>query len=128
MKNFPKTILIEYFKSRPEVEVCYLFGSQVSGRTNRLSDIDIAVLIAETQTDTSFPYGYRAHLISDLMKLLKTNRIDVALLNKAPYFLKHRVIAFGKCLYARNEADRVRFEADTMGRYPDVKRLVMAGQ
>lgn len=102
----------------------YLFGSQVSGRTNRLSDIDVAILVDEKALRRVYRYGYRAHVMSVLMNRFKTNRIDVIVLNQAPYFLRHRVIAFGKRLYARDEKKRVRFEADTMGRYPDIKRLM----
>lgn len=126
-KDLIKT-LSHYFASRPEIRLGYLFGSHALGRANPMSDIDIAVLVDEKQGGGSYPYGYKARICTDLMKILKTNHVDVVLLNKASYFLRHRVISCGRPLYAREEIERVYFEADTMGRYPDIKRLLALHQ
>ncbi len=115
-----------HFASRPEIRLAYLFGSQATGKTNAMSDVDVAVLIDPTAFEGSAPYGYKAHLGTALMQLLKTNRVDVVILNDAGYFLRHRVLAQGKNIFAKSELERVRFEADTMSRYPDIRRLMSA--
>lgn len=115
--------LRQFFKSKPEIRLAYIFGSQATGRSNRMSDIDIAVWIDSKRRKGSHRFGYRAYLTSELMAVLKTNRVDVVLLNEISYFLRHRVISFGTPVYVSNEQERVLFEADIMSRYPDLKRL-----
>src|SRR5438105_1847734 len=112
--------LHNYFKKRPEVRLAYLFGSQATGRTNRLSDVDVAVLANPSAALKNTPYGYKALLITDIMKALKRNDVDVVLLQEAPYFLRQRIITSGTPLYVKDELERIRFEADVMNRYPDI--------
>lgn len=69
--------LVPYCASRREVLLAYLFGSVAQGRTNRLSDIDIALLVDEEEfekLDAQEPYGYKAAAIADLMGLTSYKR------------------------------------------------------
>ncbi len=118
-----EVLLRTYFKTRPEVQIAYLFGSQATGKTNRLSDVDVAVFVDPSRIPLSLPYGYKAEIGTDLIGLLKTNRVDVVLLNEAPFFLRHQVVKSGKCLFARDPNLQIRFEAEIMSRYPDLQRL-----
>jgi predicted nucleotidyltransferase len=86
----------------------------------------VAVLLDETFRTDAYPYGYKAKITTDLMKSLQTNRVDLVVLNEAPYLLRHRVIAFGRPVYVRSEARRIEFESDIMQRYPEMKRLLAA--
>lgn len=57
-----KNTLVEYIQQHPEIEVAYIFGSLAQGRTNALSDIDIAVLVDSRQiNEDDFRYGYRSY-------------------------------------------------------------------
>ena len=66
---------IEKIKSllypRKEIVVAYLYGSVAKGTTNPTSDIDIAILLNESISDDAYPYGYRAEVLSDLMKVFQ---------------------------------------------------------
>jgi predicted nucleotidyltransferase len=106
------------FASHPVI-VAYLFGSQASGATTPLSDIDIAVLL---EPDTPSPGRLQAELISDLMLVLRRSDIDVVVLNTAPPLLKARAIS-GRLLYCRDELARVRFEVAARREYFDTKPL-----
>ena len=119
-----KNELSEYFAACPEVRLAYLFGSRATGRSNVLSDTDVAVLIKPEAFRGVAPYGYKAHVCAELMHRLKTNRVDVVVLNDAGYFLRHRVLSGGKLLFAAEDTERVAFEADTMSKYPDIRRLL----
>ncbi len=113
-----------YFGNRGEIEVAYIFGSVAQNESNSLSDIDLAVILNEEKIDAGlYPYGYKAHLLCDLMKLLKTNRVDLVILNDAPPLLRHRVLYYGKLICANNEARRIRFHVDTINEYNDFKYL-----
>lgn len=119
-------ILRTYFQTRPEVHIAYLFGSQATGKTTPLSDVDIAVLVDLSVLSSSTPYGYKAEIAADLIKVLKTNQVDLVLLNEAPPFLLHRILKSGRCLCARDRQTRLRFETDAVGRYLDVKPLLQS--
>lgn len=117
--------LKEYFERHPEIEVVYIFGSVAQDKTDALSDIDIAVILnRERIQDKLYPYGYKAYLLTDLMKLLKTNKVDLVILNEAPTLLKHRILYFGKLIYSNNEKRRIQFQIETINKYNDFKYLL----
>lgn len=120
-----KNILNEYFKKHPEIEVAYIFGSVAQGRTNALSDIDLAVITDNQQImERKYRYGHKAEILTDLIKLLKTNNIDLVTLNEADTLLKHRVLHYGKLIYSKNERKRIDFQIDTINKYNDFKQLI----
>lgn len=118
-----EAVLRSYFETRPEVRLAYLFGSQATGKANRLSDVDVAVLTDPSRVKKNLPYGYKAEIGTDLMNLLKIDRVDVVLLNEATPFLRHQVLKTGKALFASDPRTRVQFEAQEMSRYPDLYLL-----
>ena len=119
-----KNILNNYFKKHPEVEVAYIFGSVAQGKPNALSDVDIAIIIDRQQiNEEAYSYGYKAEILADLIKLLKTNHIDLVILNEANTLLKHRVLYFGKLIYTTNERKRIAFQTTTINKYNDFKQL-----
>ena len=117
--------LIAYFEKHPEIEVAYIFGSVAQGTISSLSDIDIAVLIDNRQIDeNSYRYGYKAEILSDFIKLFKTNAIDLVILNEANTLLRHRVLYSGKILYFKNEKKRIEFQTSTISKYNDYKQFM----
>jgi len=122
--NEVQKILKEYFKTHPEVEVAYVFGSLSQGKINPLSDIDIALLIDRNKIkEETYPYGYKAEILADLVQLLKTNNVDLVLLDEANPLLRHRILYFGKVIYSRDERKRIKFQIDTINKYNDYKYL-----
>ena len=123
--NEIKTILKEYFQKHPEIEVAYVFGSVAQEKDNVLSDIDIGIIIDKGQiNEQSYRYGYKAEILTDLIKLLKTNNIDLVILNDANTLLKHRVLYFGKVIYSKNEKNRIQFQVNTINKYADFRQFI----
>lgn len=117
--------LIGYFKKHPEIEVAYIFGSVAQEKITPLSDIDIAILIDTDQIDeNAYSYGYKAEILSDLIKLLKTNSIDLVILNEVNTLLRHRVLYYGKILHSKNENKRIAFQTTTISKYNDYKKIM----
>lgn len=112
-----------YFVQRDEIRLVYIFGSIAKGCANKLSDVDIAVFISEDSTK-NYPYGYRAQIITDIMKILKTNNVDLVVLNRASPFLRFQVLRYGKLIFCRSKLERARFQVRTFNEYNDTKRLV----
>lgn len=112
------------FLPRKEVVLAYLYGSCAKGTPRPQSDVDIAILLDENIPVKEGPYGYRAELLAVLMKTLRTNQIDLVILNEAPPFLMFQVVRYGKLIISRSEAKRIDFHVKTIARYIDVKRLM----
>ncbi|MFZ5468996.1 MAG: type VII toxin-antitoxin system MntA family adenylyltransferase antitoxin [Myxococcota bacterium] len=103
---------------RPEVLEAYLFGSQARGDAVAHSDVDIAVYVDETKLPEA-PFGYDAHLISELMGALGSNAVDVVVLNHAPPLLYHRILRDGVRLVAKNLRATTTREGQALSRYCD---------
>ena len=120
-----KERLIGYLEKHPEIEVAYIFGSVAQGKITPLSDIDIAILIDNEQIDeNAYRYGYKAEILSDFIKLFKTNAIDLVILNEANTLLRHRVLYAGKILHSKNEKKRIEFQTTTISKYNDYKQFM----
>lgn len=106
-------------KKRSEIQAAYVFGSVAAGRSRPDSDIDVAVLVAET-IRPSRRLKYRLVLMADLGAALRRTDVDVVILNEASPLLAHRVLATGTLVYERSASARVRFQVRTAGRYLDL--------
>jgi len=110
----------------PEVQEAYIFGSVVSGKTNALSDMDIAVFVQDYETEKKkYSYGLQAQIISALMEIFQTNRIDLVILNKASLLLYHRVITLGKRVYCNDVFAAQQREYTAIKKYLDFKPMMM---
>ena len=76
-----------YLKARKDILFAYLFGSLTSGMLKPLSDIDIAVYLKK-----------RLEIIGDLADILKTDEIDLVILNTAPLSLQMMMMWHSDCL------------------------------
>jgi hypothetical protein len=103
----------------PEVEAAYLFGSQAGGRARPESDIDLAILV--TPGAATDPRAELARLFDRLGRVVRSDRLDVVLLNGAPSLLRHRVVSRGRLLFAREARTRIRFVARTIQDYQDME-------
>ena len=104
------------------VKVAYLFGSQADDTAGPLSDIDIGVLFADSLSQQEL-FRRRLRLISDLIGLFHSNRIEVVMLNQAPPALRFNVIKQGKVLHNEDEALRVRCEVGILSEFLDTQPL-----
>ena len=63
----------------------------------------------------------KLQIVKDLFQLFLTDKIDLTILNEAPFSLRHTVIQEGHLLFARSDEDRVNFEVETTWSYLDFK-------
>lgn len=88
------------------------------GRAQPHSDIDVAVFVDERRA-AGPAYGYAAELTSFLMTALRTNQVDVVVLNRAPPVLYHRVLRDGRRILSRNLRATTTREGYALSRYCD---------
>ncbi|ADQ05411.1 DNA polymerase beta domain protein region [Caldicellulosiruptor owensensis OL] len=103
-----------------KVVVAYLFGSFAMGTYTPLSDIDIAILF-----DKDLPKEIMEELENDiidgLVKIFKTDEIDLVVLNHAPLSVRYGVLKTGKIVYCSNIEKTVDFQTDVISKYLDIK-------
>ena len=99
------------------IVLAYLFGSVAKGCAGPLSDIDIAAL---ADRDAAGRDALGA-LTDDLCRRLRTDRVDLVDLAKAPSHLAYRVIRDGRCLLCRDRRIKESFEVRTIMAYLDFK-------
>lgn len=110
-----------YIKDILEKNGClftYLFGSQVTGDTGPISDIDIAVFLKE-ELDLGERFKRRLDIQEDLAKFFKSESIDIVVLNDAYPLLEHRILRQGKLIFSVDNKKRLDYETKAIMRYLD---------
>ena len=103
-----------------EVVLAYLFGSQARGQAGPLSDVDIAILLAEGVPEIE-AFEKRLMLMAEIGHQLGRDIVDMLILNHSPLALAYRVLRDGILLYCLDEAKRIAFTAQIVSMYLDFK-------
>ena len=111
-------LLAQAVGNDPEIVALYCFGSYAGKRVGPLSDVDLAVLI-DPQVPQNQYFNKRLSIHALAARILKTDEIDIVILNSAPPLLAHRVLKSRKILYERDSAKRTDFEVQAIRRYLD---------
>lgn len=99
-----------------------LIGSQAHGTPGPLSDVDIAVW-HEPGLDPAGRLQLQLKLARLAGETLRTNEVDIVMLNQAPPLLRHRAVRDAKLLIERDPVARVRLDARALLDYLDTKPL-----
>jgi predicted nucleotidyltransferase len=114
------SVLRTALAQREEVLDAYVFGSEARGTSASHSDIDIAVYVDPLALERP-GFGYDAELSAALMSALRTNGVDVVVLNGAPPLLYHRVLRDGERLLSRDLRATTTREGRALSRYCDYR-------
>ena len=110
--------LLKILEEQKYIKLTYLFGSVANGNEGKLSDVDIAVLLDDSLSKKE-RFDLQLKLIGDLSAILKTNNLDLIIMNDAPLSLRYEIIKANHPLFIRNEAERIDFEAKKLSAYLD---------
>jgi uncharacterized protein len=113
-------VLRQFYGGRSSVDAVYVFGSFAAGSARPTSDIDVAVLYAQTPQPSlnSPPYDDQVALERQLKRV-----VDLVPLNTASADLVHRVLASGTLVVENNRSRRTVFEVASRNRYFDLAPL-----
>ncbi len=101
-----------------DVIVVYIFGSFL--KSNRFNDINIGVLVSgERKPYEYFKYGMRIASVIE-QRITPRCEVDLRLLNGAPVRFLYEVVRSGRLVFARDEDERISFEADVLTQYLDL--------
>jgi hypothetical protein len=117
-------ILKEYLSAKAEIFFAYIFGSFII--KDKYRDIDIAIYIDnkfDFQSPDKYRYGYEAEILGELSLLLRSDKIDLVILNKADLLLFHQVIKRSELIVDRNRSLRIDIENCIRKEYIDTEHL-----
>jgi len=122
LNNIP--VLIGKLGSDSDVAAVYLFGSYAEGKQNINSDIDLAVLLVLDFPPSRY-FEKKLDLLALAVSALKTDEVDLVILNQANVALIYQVFCKGKLLLGKKEQKnwRTSFQARAYDRYFDFKQV-----
>lgn len=106
------------------VGFAYLFGSQATGKTNRESDYDIAVYISSKLSEEKL-FQKRLKLIAEVSKIIKSDNLDLVILNtvRSPFF-RFVIIKEGDLIFEKDIEARIDLELKIIQEYEDYKPIM----
>jgi predicted nucleotidyltransferase len=110
--------IAQFLNKQERVKLAYLFGSVAEGKEGKLSDVDLAVFLDESLSKKE-RFSLQLKLISELTGILKTDRIDLVIINDAPLTLNYEIIKANHPLLVRDEGQKIDFEHRILSRYLD---------
>lgn len=120
LKQIFSSTNIENAIQKFDVDLIIIFGSVAKGTANSYSDIDIAVLTKNLNSDTITRTRYG---LIDFFEALFKQGCDVIILNEAPPELKYQVVKYGKVLFEKDKAFNS-FFSKTLSEYFDFKYFI----
>lgn len=99
----------------PEIRFAYLFGGLARGKPLSLSDVDIAIYLAEREDFVE----KKMQVLGELNDLLETDEIDLVILNTAPWMLIMKILETRKTIVDNAPFLRNTYESLTMRKYFD---------
>jgi len=104
--------IIEQIKKCPEVIAVYLFGSYAKDTRKPISDIDIAVILENSDSKIEAEIGS-----------LYSSEVDVVLFHRLPLHIKFEVLKYGKELFCRDDALLLEIKMRVLRDYLDTQWL-----
>jgi uncharacterized protein YutE (UPF0331/DUF86 family)/predicted nucleotidyltransferase len=103
--------LASIFKEHEGIIAVYLFGSQVSGKTDRFSDYDFAILFVD-----GFQEDKRWSILGDLLckafSVVGQDKADIVDLAEAPLWFQEVTVKTGKVIYETDREERMIYESE----------------
>jgi hypothetical protein len=118
MKGKIREHVIKFLEKQDAIVLSYLFGSVAPQRAGQLSDVDLAVYLDESLNRCE-RYDLELGLLSDLGDIIRTDRVDLVVMNDAPISLNFEIIKANHALFIRDNDLKVDFEHYIMSRYLD---------
>jgi len=103
----------------------YAFGSQTEGNLKPLSDLDFGVLLSDS-LDKQGRFHKSIDLLGILNETLKTDEVDLVILNDNPLRFSYHILKTGKLLHCRDHNRLKDFIEKTTKLYLDFKPALYA--
>lgn len=108
-------VLKEYFKDKEVILLAFIFGSAVSSRLTKGSDVDVAVLFSK------MPHFSDILKITEEVSGIINREIDIVVLNNSSPVIRMQVLKNGKLIKSIDNASYNNFFVRTVKEYDDLK-------
>jgi hypothetical protein len=115
--NARAATLGDALRDEPAIVFAYLFGSRADGTAGPRSDVDVAVYLV----DGVDAFNMRLTLMGRLAACLRTDALDVIVLNDAPLALTGRIVESRRVVLDRAPGVRQAFESLTARMFNDFR-------
>ncbi|MFH1563275.1 MAG: nucleotidyltransferase domain-containing protein [Nitrospirota bacterium] len=95
-----------------KITLIILFGSNASGKFSKNSDIDLGILFDKPPTNVQ-----EEKILEDFIHLLRTDRLDIVVLNYVSPLLLFQVAIKGKPIYEKEKGNFLRFSITAYKKY-----------
>ena len=113
-------VLIEQIEKDTDIVALYAFGSLATGDLKPLSDLDFGILVSG-KLDQQKLFDKHLELIGKFNEVLKTDEVDLVMMNDAPMRFSHNIIKSGKLLFCTNKIELADFIEKTVKLYLDFR-------
>jgi predicted nucleotidyltransferase len=122
MKKKELEVLKTVFQRHPEIKLVYFFGSKAKRSHGPLSDYDFAVYFGDIKNSRMF--SIKLDLITQISRILKSDRVDIVILNlaKSPE-LKYAILKEGVLVFEK-QPFKVTVEPKILNEYFDFHKIL----
>jgi len=110
--------LIERISKDPDVIALFAFGSLASDTLKPLSDLDFGILVSG-KIGKQKRFDKHLELIGLFNEVLRTDEVDLIMMNDAPMRFSHNIIKSGKLMYCAHSGELTDFVEKTVKFYLD---------
>mgnify|MGYP006311735185 CR=1 FL=1 len=114
--------VIEKISADEDVMALYAFGSLAEGNLKPLSDLDFAVLLSSS-LNKSARFDKSIDLIGVFNQTLKSDEVDLVIMNDDPIRFAFHILRTGKLLFCRDRGKLTDFIEKTTKRYLEFKPI-----
>lgn len=107
--------LTETLHSERDIIFVYVFGSYGLNKVGPLGDVDIGIYFDYIDDD----WDKKLYLYGIITSTLKTDEVDIVILNNTSVELAFNIIKTGKLLFCKDDYKMIRFFCTTLNRYFD---------
>jgi predicted nucleotidyltransferase len=104
-------LLSRIFKTYPEIQAVYLFGSSASGQRHAESDLDLAIVPRHPQV-----HSRKLDILTDLARV-GLEDVDLVFLDTDDIVLKYEAVRQNQLVYHREDFDRGAFYSLVVRQY-----------
>lgn len=112
--------LLDRIAKEADIVALYAFGSLASDDLKPLSDLDFGILVS-SKLDKQKRFDKHLDLIGTFNEVLKTDEVDLVMMNDAPMRFSHNIIKSGKLLYCADSGELTDFVEKTVKLYLDFR-------
>ena len=113
-------LLLDRIAKERDIVALYAFGSLTTGDLKPLSDLDFGILVS-CKLDKQKRFDKHLDLLGKFNEVLKTDEVDLVMMNDAPMRFSHNIIKSGKLIYCQNKTELSEFIEKTVKLYLDFR-------